>query len=1466
MEGIKSLNPDSTLDHLNPTVQLRKGLPPYLLTMNEVDREANLRIIQSMNKKITFLKNPRTVPAAPKGRFQSLSASSPFRAEPAEVLFSNYEAGGVYAVEVTLTNVAEVLRRVILLPPATTLFSIGSVQYPTATSGLIAPGMSAVISIHFRAESLADYDDELLIKTEQNTILIPLRARREPPSLSLEERIDCGTAWVGDRSDKSFHVLNTGGSGGFKFFHELEENDPEPGSEMLQTEPFTIFPLEFFLQKGEAIDIFISFQPKNEGQFTNKVILACDNHTSSFYMVQGYGAMVDFSLSRLDGKELDPAADPISGLWFPEAPPGDSKERLLEVRNTSSIQVQFHWSLYPRELQGLQFDAPPAHFAITPGQGTFGPGESLAFKVTFTPDAARPFDEFADLFVEGVPWTAVKQLPEGLLKSLQANEGAGALVGSNSKFPPIPFRQMQLHGLGAVSKVNFSTGFHRAHKAIPIGTSYTLSSVLTNHSLGPVAVALHYEEENSTQGLLAKANFSEAELPVGGSLDVHFDMISTVYGWNTGIFRCDVRHGRPVYFRFEGEMVGPEVRIGESEVDFGLIRTFDEAKFRLHIENLSSIPAPIRFTKAGQEEVSDPRLHIDPPSKVLQAHEQSSVMVSFTGKEVQSVRETLMCIVANGKPQYVQLRAEVQRPLVCLTKYGLDIGELAAGIPKSFSDLALVNFGNLPTQFQWEETADADLTLMFDPARGIVPAHSRTNIEMTIKALKGGPLNRIFMCNVDGLDLPLGIEVTAEVKGLDILYGVADEAALSRVASKRQMESLPPSLYAESERKKYASSVPSPTVEFQPLRALDFGMVHINEVRVLKFLIKNNSGLQAHFVLRSESYEPGISQEEAEEKRVQKEAQATQFSGGTKVKFSFAAKPAQVREEKLPQLLTNAHEKQNKFSSQNGATFTTTRNLEKNQRFYLANNKGMAVVCVPNKGELLPYSEAVVSVTLYNDVCGRFEDVVVSSVSGLKDHKIPLKVRVKGSPLVITPHQLGIDYKSDPFELNLGAIPVGGNAISRKIRLTNTGPKDISVAWKLFNYHDILHNEKDIFKVALLPSAAARFYEGEEHNLLDLLFTPIEPPENHEPFSLEPKSMLLHGRESGTFTITFFSQDTGLHRGVLLTHPLLVEEGESQQLGELALMLRAETIIPSLFVDKLRHPNGLKGLKFEAWATGGPLGTRDITLCNQTSANLQFTIRIESGPFTLKKVNNSASLSLQDPEEAKTMTSKKPTRVPDKHTLAPGDNLQVYIQLIKPNPADTDVWPELPVTELPGSFLVSYSNGHQERLALEARLMRPNIVVWSEQVDEFKQLQEQDFGVVTVDRTRKLTLYLSNETVVDAKWALVYVKTIPKAHLGAKTMTKKETENQSSKDDQEVFQFSTSEGLLQGPSVPVRRCFPGSAFPYIPTDREPAQVVVSFQPKIEALYKSKFRVMVEGGPATDVVLKGRGTYREEVDR
>lgn len=43
----------------------------------------------------------------------------------------------------------------------------------------------------------------------------------------------------------------------------------------------------------------------------------------------------------------------------------------------------------------------------------------------------------------------------------------------------------------------------------------------------------------------------------------------------------------------------------------------------------------------------------------------------------------------------------------------------------------------------------------------------------------------------------------------------------------------------------------------------------------------------------------------------------------------------------------------------------------------------------------------------------------------------------------------------------------------------------------------------------------------------------------------------------------------------------------------------------------------------------------------------------------------------------------------------------------------------------------------------------------------------------------------------------------------------------------------------------------------------PAKLTVTFRPKKNVLYKSKFRFIVENGLACDVILKGKGSYEEE---
>jgi hypothetical protein len=58
-------------------------------------------------------------------------------------------------------------------------------------------------------------------------------------------------------------------------------------------------------------------------------------------------------------------------------------------------------------------------------------------------------------------------------------------------------------------------------------------------------------------------------------------------------------------------------------------------------------------------------------------------------------------------------------------------------------------------------------------------------------------------------------------------------------------------------------------------------------------------------------------------------------------------------------------------------------------------------VFTPQIGELPPHSEIPITVTIYNNVCGKFDDRIVSEVKGLPPVEFPVSITISGSPVVI---------------------------------------------------------------------------------------------------------------------------------------------------------------------------------------------------------------------------------------------------------------------------------------------------------------------------------------------------------------------------------------------------------------------------------------------------------------------------------
>lgn len=106
---------------------------------------------------------------------------------------------GIYEIPLKITNKSQVSRRLKYLPPSrldfeliySEYFTIRKVKLPSTNEGLIAPGMSVNMHVSFSAPSFADFDDNISIITEENCFKVAIRARREPPVISLVNPMDC---------------------------------------------------------------------------------------------------------------------------------------------------------------------------------------------------------------------------------------------------------------------------------------------------------------------------------------------------------------------------------------------------------------------------------------------------------------------------------------------------------------------------------------------------------------------------------------------------------------------------------------------------------------------------------------------------------------------------------------------------------------------------------------------------------------------------------------------------------------------------------------------------------------------------------------------------------------------------------------------------------------------------------------------------------------------------------------------------------------------------------------------------------------------------------------------------------------------------------------------------------------------------------------------------------------------------
>jgi hypothetical protein len=324
---------------------------------------------------------------------------------------------------------------------------------------------------------------------------------------------------------------------------------------------------------------------------------------------------------------------------------------------------------------------------------------------------------------------------------------------------------------------------------------------------------------------------------------------------------------------------------------------------------------------------------------------------------------------------------------------------------------------------------------------------------------------------------------------------------------------------------------------------------------------------------------------------------------------------------------------------------------------------------------------------------------------------------------------------------------------------------------------------------------------------------------------------------------------------------------------------------------------------------------RNITLSNQNACNVNCRFRIE-GPYRIKQIIQAGRHPVN---ASKRPDSKQKTRRPS--DASPSEKADALAQLFVvpkretvtllvefvPERVPASEWTEHKVAHnFRGDLIVEYPHDTDpgvnaptdlQRIHLLAISRRPAVKVtlvphaghdpprlrelahhppWRE---KHPVLVEFGYQHIEAAMKRVRVVLVTNETPITARWRLLHVgrKRRPAHDIGNAL---REEEDFRALDCKDVFEFDVSEGVLQGPSkdgliegthdrqphwCPVPKAQKRGIVHEDNHMYEPQRIEIVFRPTKNELYKSHFRLQVEGGPSTDFICRGCGSYDEEDD-
>ncbi|KAF0028061.1 hypothetical protein F2P81_019148 [Scophthalmus maximus] len=853
-----------------------------------------------------------------------------FLAKPSVVVFTDYSVGHVYETTLELQNVTCSSRPVRVIPPTTPYFSIGLGRFPSE-GGVVAPGISCKYTVQFAPDSLADYEDFIVVETQAEQLLVvPIAAARPPPILTLPRVLDCGYCLIGGVKFVEFLCQNVGLSAGT--FCIIPKNQ-WPVSNLRhvartyfsEQPPFAISPSLFVLQPGEATRVEVVFFPTTAEKSCQVFTVVCDNCQVKDVSIEGEGQSIALELASVSGEKDLLLIGEVRDLTaehfvrFSSCNPHSVQQKKLVIRNNIHLELPFHWQILKPNLNPLlpgetplpsqiQFHlATDDAFQVSPPTGLLAPCQDQEFLFTFCPKELKDYHSVCHLVLRDVPQPPLRPSENSVLQPVRLG----------SKVSDVIAMEIEVKGSTESYQVLLEPYAVVIPGEIFICTTTRKHFKMWNHSR--TFIFFQWERMNSSSHII------EVE-PSTGRIEENecFDFDLIVTGGKpekvvTSLV-CHIEHRHePITMTVEVSFKGPTVTVSVPRVDFGLMRLGEQTQTTLLLTNTTRLEASWTI-EDSQRQRQDTQILVEPRRGVLPPLASCNVDVFFRPRFCQQFETELELGVENGTGCHLSVQADVQSPRVCLLNCELLLSELYVDVPAGAS-VTLFNQTLLPSHFKWRAQLQGEqaalCTATFDPSSGTLGPNASIEIAVTFTPYVDLELKEVAaLCEVQGMNshLVLGI-VASKAKKLSVSYSLPSAGSTTREKN------------------------PSTPV-------LDFGGdVVLKRAVTRQLLITNHTAVPAPFTVEAEYFT----------------CHAAKPNNQSENGFTYVKKPLHTAQAKKVE--EKAHEE-----------FVSS---------LLAHGKGAAFFVLPNTGTLGPFETRTVDVTAYTDMWGEYTDNLICKVQSV---------------------------------------------------------------------------------------------------------------------------------------------------------------------------------------------------------------------------------------------------------------------------------------------------------------------------------------------------------------------------------------------------------------------------------------------------------------------------------------------------